>query len=245
MKNDDLIFGIRPVIEAINAGKEIEKLLIQKDIRGPLITELRKTIKKNKVPFSHVPVQKLNIITRKNHQGVVGFISPIETSNIEMVVPTIFEEGKTPFLLILDRVNDVRNFGAICRTAECAGVDAVIIPKKGSAQINADAIKTSTGAIHRIPICKVNNLINTIQFLKDSGIKIVACSEKTDDLIYTPDYKEPVAIIMGNEENGITSDLLKMSDHRAKIPMQGDIASLNVSVASGIILYEALKQRLG
>lgn len=241
---DNYIFGIRPIIEALNADKEIDKLLIQQDIRGPLITELRKAIKKNKTPYSHVPIQKLNFITKKNHQGVIGFISPVTTFNIEDIIPGLYEKGKVPFILILDRISDVRNFGAITRTAECVGVDAVIISKKGSAQINADAVKTSTGALHRIPICKESNLKETVQFLKESGVQIIGCTEKTDDLIYKNNYTVPTAIIMGSEENGISSQLLNLCDGKAKIPMIGEIASLNVSVAAGVILYEAIKQRL-
>jgi len=244
-KEDNLIFGIRAVIEAINAGKEIDKLYIHRDIKGSGLTELRNAIKKHKVPFSHVPIQKINKHTKSNHQGVLGFISPISTQHIEHIIPTLFEQGLTPLILILDKITDVRNFGAIARTAECAGVDAIIIPKKESAQINGDAIKTSTGALHRIPICKVNNLTDVVYFLKDSGLNIVSCTEKTDDTIYDADYKCPTAIIMGSEEKGISNQLLKVSDNKAKIPMAGEIASLNVSVAAGIILYEAVKQRLG
>ncbi len=243
-KEKHIIFGVRPVIEAINSGKEIDKLYIQRDIKGSGLSELRNAIKKAKIPFSHVPVQKINKHTNGNHQGVLGFISPITLQKIEDIVPSLFENGKTPLLLILDKVTDVRNFGAISRTAECAGVDAIIIPKRESAQINGDAIKTSTGALHRIPVCKVDNLTDTVFFLKDSGIKIVACTEKTDDTIYDSDYKNPIAIIMGSEEKGISNQLLKVSDYKAKIPLAGEISSLNVSVAAGIVLYEAVKQRL-
>ncbi|MCB0402616.1 MAG: 23S rRNA (guanosine(2251)-2'-O)-methyltransferase RlmB [Flavobacteriales bacterium] len=240
---DNLIFGIKPVIETILAGKEIDKLYIQKDISGAGITELRNAVKKSKIPFVHVPVQKLNKLTRQNHQGVVGFISPIELTDIETLVPTLFEENKTPFILVLDRVTDVRNFGAIARTAECAGVDAIVIPKRESAQINGDAIKTSAGALNRIPVCKVDNLTDTAMFLQASGIQLVACTEKTEGNIYEPDYSVPTAIIMGNEEKGISNQILKIADSKAKIPMLGEISSLNVSVATGIILYEAVKQR--
>lgn len=245
MENEQhIIFGVRPIIEAINAGKEIDKLYIQRDIKGSGLSELRNAIKKAKIPFSHVPIQKLNRHTKSNHQGVIGFISPITLQKIEDIIPSLFESGKTPLLLILDKITDVRNFGAISRTAECAGVDAIVIPKRESAQINADAIKTSTGALHRIPVCKVDNLTDTVFFLKESGIQIIACTEKTDDTIYTPNYNNPTAIIMGSEEKGISNQLLKVSDHKAKIPLIGEITSLNVSVASGIILYEAVKQRL-
>ena len=244
-EKENIIFGVHPIVEAIKAGKEIDKIYIQSDISGPGLTELRKAIKQGKVPFSHVPVQKLNRHTNGNHQGVVAFISPIETQDIEDILPQLFEQGKVPFILMLDRITDVRNFGAIVRTAECAGVDAIIIPKRESAQINEDAIKTSTGAIFRVPICKVDNLTDTVYLLKDSGLTIVGCTEKTTTTLYESDYTEPVAIIMGNEEKGIANQLLKNCDSLAKIPMAGEIASLNVSVAAAIILFEAVKQRLG
>lgn len=243
MQKDNIIFGIKPVIEAINAGKEIDKLYIQKDISGSGITELRNVVKKNKIPFAHVPVQKLNKYTSNNHQGVVGLISPIELSDIEMLIPHLFETNKTPLVLLLDRVTDVRNFGAIARTCECAGVHAIILPKRESAQINGDAIKTSAGALNRIPVCKVNNLTDTVMFLQASGLNIVACTEKTDNTIYDINYTEPTAIVMGNEEKGISNQILKIANQKGAIPMHGNISSLNVSVATGIILYEALRNR--
>ncbi len=244
MENENnIIFGVHPIIEAINAGKEIDKLYIQRDIKGAGLSELRKAIKKAKIPFAHVPIQKLNKLTNGNHQGIVGLISPIALQDIEEILAKLFEENKIPLLLILDKITDVRNFGAISRTAECAGVDAIIIPKRESAQINADAIKTSTGALQRIAVCKVDNLTDTVFFLKESGVKIIACTEKTNETIYQPNYKTPCAIIMGSEEKGISNQLLKASDDKAKIPLIGQIASLNVSVAAGIILYEAVKQR--
>lgn len=243
-EKENIIFGIHPVIEAIKSGKEIEKVYIQQDIQGQGLTELRNVIKKSKVPFSHVPVQRLNKYTTGAHQGVLCFISPIETQDIEDVLARVFEEGKVPLVLILDRVTDVRNFGAITRTAECLGVHAIVIPKRESAQINEDAIKTSTGAIFRVPICKVDNLTDTLFLLKDSGLNIVSCTEKTDKLISEVDFIQPTAIIMGNEEKGIANQLLKNSNDLAKIPMVGEIASLNVSVAAGMVIYEASKQRL-
>ncbi|MGE0561045.1 MAG: 23S rRNA (guanosine(2251)-2'-O)-methyltransferase RlmB [Flavobacteriales bacterium] len=243
-EKENIIFGIHPVIEAIKSGKEIEKVYIQQDIQGQGLTELRNVIKKSKVPFSHVPVQRLSKYTQGNHQGVLCFISPIETQDIEDVLARVFEEGKVPLILILDRITDVRNFGAITRTAECLGVHAIIIPKRESAQINEDAIKTSTGAIFRVPICKVDNLTDTLFLLKDSGLNVVACTEKTEQLISSVDLTQPTAIIMGNEEKGIANQLLKNSNNLAKIPMVGEITSLNVSVAAGMIIYEASKQRL-
>ncbi len=244
MEKENIIFGVHPVIEAINAGKAIDKLYIQRDIKGSGLTELRKAVKKAKIAFSHVPIQKLNKHTSGNHQGVMAFISPIDLADIETVVPTLFEEGKTPFILLLDKLTDVRNFGAIARTAECAGVHAIVVPKRESAQINADAIKTSAGALHTIPVCKVDNLTDTAMFLQASGIRIVGCTEKTEQTIYDVDYTSPTAVVMGSEEFGISNQILKLADDKAKIPMAGEISSLNVSVAAGIILYEAVKQRL-
>ncbi len=240
---NNLIFGIKPVIEALLAGKEIDKLYIQKDISGAGITELRNAVKKSKVPFAHVPIQKLNRLTNQNHQGVVGLISPIDLVDIETLLPTLFDEGKTPLILVLDRITDVRNFGAIARTAECAGVNAIVLPKRESAQINGDAIKTSAGALNRVAVSKVDNLTDCVMFLQASGLQIVACTEKTDSTIYDANYSSPTAIVMGNEEKGISNQILKIADAKAKIPMLGEISSLNVSVATGVILYEAVKQR--
>jgi 23S rRNA (guanosine2251-2'-O)-methyltransferase len=244
MEKEHIIFGVHPVVEAIKSGKAIDKLYIQRDIKGSGLTELRKVVKKNKIAFSHVPIQKLNKHTSGNHQGVLAFISPIDLADIETIIPTLFEEGKTPFILLLDKLTDVRNFGAIARTAECAGVNAIVVPKRESAQINADAIKTSAGALHSIPVCKVDNLTDTAMFLQASGIKIVACTEKTEETIYDVDYKGPSAIVLGSEEFGISNQILRLADNKAKIPMTGKISSLNVSVAAGIILYEAVKQRI-
>lgn len=243
-ENDSLIFGLRPVIEALRAGKEVERLFVQTGLKNELATELMTLLKKNAVPFQYVPVEKLNRLTGKNHQGVVGYISSVVYQKIQDVLPLVFEAGKTPLILILDRITDVRNFGAIARTAECSGVHAIIIPSKGGAQINADAMKTSTGALHTIPICRENNLKETIHFLRESGLQVIACTEKTNDMYYEPDYTLPVAIIMGSEENGVSPEYLKAVDAQAKIPLLGQISSLNVSVATGIVLYEAVRQRL-
>lgn len=238
-----IIFGIQPVVEAIKTGKVIDKLLIQRDLKAPGMTELRKVIKKHKIPFSHVPVQRIAKYTSGNHQGVLGFIAPIDLHDIETLLPQLFEMHKSPIILMLDRITDVRNFGAICRTAECAGVNAIVVPKRESAQINGDAIKTSAGALTRIPICKVDNLTDCALLLKDSGLTLIGCTEKTNDSLYNLDCTGPTAIVMGNEEKGISNQLLKICSYRAKIPMMGAISSLNVSVATGIILYELVKQR--
>lgn len=240
-----LIFGIRAVIEALNAGKDIDKILLQKGLNNELFQQLRKALRgKDHIPFQFVPVEKLNRLTDKNHQGAVAYLTEITYSDTEDLLARAFESGRAPLILILDRITDVRNFGAIARSAECAGVDFIIIPTRGSAQINGDAIKTSAGALHRLPVCREDNLKNTITYLKESGLQIIACHEKTEQLIYDCDFTQPTAIIMGSEENGISGEYLKRSDIQVKIPMPGTIASLNVSVASGIVLFEAVKQRL-
>ena len=239
----NFIFGIRAIIEAVEAGKTIDKLFIQKGLHNDLFAELWKLVRLKRINYKHVPLEKINRLTRKNHQGVFAFISPIDFHNIEDVVPALYEQGRNPLILVLDRITDVRNFGAIARTAECAGVDAILIPEQNAAAINADAIKTSAGALHNITVCRTWNLKLSLQFLKDSGIQLVACTEKTQDNMYKPDYTPPTAIIMGSEEDGVSPEFLKMCDARAKIPMNGKIASLNVSVATGVILYEVIRQR--
>ena len=237
------IFGIRAIIEAIEAGKTIDKLFIQKGLHNDLFAELWKLVREKRINYKHVPLEKINRLTRKNHQGVFAFISPIDFHNIEDVIPKIYEEGKNPLVLVLDRITDVRNFGAIARTAECAGVDTILIPEQNAAAINADAIKTSAGALHKVTVCRTWNLKLALQFMKESGIQLIGCTEKTQDDMYKPNYTTPTAIIIGSEEDGVSPEFLKMCDARAKIPMNGKIASLNVSVATGVILYEALRQR--
>ncbi|HEY9002614.1 MAG TPA: 23S rRNA (guanosine(2251)-2'-O)-methyltransferase RlmB [Mucilaginibacter sp.] len=242
-ENNQMVFGIRAVIEAIRSGKEIESLYIQRGIGGGLLNELKILIHEYGIVGQQVPVEKLNRITQKNHQGVIAVISPIVYQKIENIIPEIFEKGETPLILVLDGITDVRNMGAIARTAECAGVHAIVIPAKGSAQINADGIKTSAGALYKIPVCRHDNFMQTIRFLQESGLQLVCCTEKTKDDIYNPDYTSPTAIIMGSEEDGIRNEIIRISDHLAKIPMFGEIESLNVSVSTGVILYEAVRQR--
>jgi 23S rRNA (guanosine2251-2'-O)-methyltransferase len=243
-EHDNLIFGLRPIIEAIRSGKEIDKLLVQNGLKGELVSQLMGLLKQHNVVYQYVPVEKLNRLTTKNHQGAVGYISSITYQKIQDVLPMVFEAGKTPLILILDRITDVRNFGAIARTAECSGIDAIIIPVRGGAQINADSIKTSAGALHKIPVCREENLKDVINYLRESGLQVIACTEKTADMYYQHDYTLPVAIIMGSEEDGVSSEYLKLSDLHAKIPLLGKIGSLNVSVAAGVILYEAVRQRI-
>ncbi|MBK6282451.1 MAG: 23S rRNA (guanosine(2251)-2'-O)-methyltransferase RlmB [Draconibacterium sp.] len=243
MEKDDFIFGTRAVIEAINTGKNIEKIYIKTGLNNELYQQLLLLIKENEIAFQFVPLEKINRITRKNHQGVLAFISPVEFTDIEMLLPVIFESGKDPLLLVLDQITDVRNFGAIARSAECAGVDAIIIPEKGMARIGADAIKTSAGAIHHIPICKVNNLYRTVQYLQNSGVQIIAATEKADVIYTNVNFKTPLAIVMGSEESGISQSILNIVDQKLKIPLLGNIESLNVSVSAALMIYEAVRQR--
>lgn len=238
-----LIFGIRAVIEAIRSGKEMEALFIQRGAGSGLLHELRDLLQETGTPSQSVPVEKLNRMTSGNHQGVVALVSEITYQKIENIIPMLFEQGKVPFILLLDEITDVRNMGAIARTAECAGVDAIIVPAKGSAQINADTVKTSAGALYKIPVCRVESLHKAVKFLQESGLQIVACTEKTQDEIYEPDYTVPIGIVLGSEEQGISNEIIRSADYLAKIPMFGEIASLNVSVSAGVILYEAIRQR--
>lgn len=242
-QQSDLVFGIHPILEGLNAGRNFDKLLILNTLKSDQVKEIIELAREKGISINKVPQQKLDRVTRKNHQGVIGFIAPIEFQEIENILPTIFSEGKNPFILILDRVSDVRNFGAIIRTAECAGVDAIIIPKKGAAQISAETIKTSTGAIFNIPICKVPGIESVLPFLLDSGIHLVACTEKAEDLYTEIDYNIPIGIIMGSEESGIALSNIKKCDSKVKLPMAGKTGSLNVSVAAGVIMYEVIRQR--
>ena len=240
---DDLIFGIRAVIEAIQAGKEIDKVLIKKGLIGDLFKEMFDLIRIRQIAFQYVPIEKINRISRKNHQGVLAFISPVALQRIEDIIPAIYEEGKTPLILVLDQVTDVRNFGAIVRSAECAGVHAIVIPDKGSARINADAVKTSAGALHLVPICRTRSMKETISFLKESGLKMIAATEKSTSIYTNSDLTGPMSIIMGSEDTGIDPRLLALADEHVKIPILGKIESLNVSVAAGLLIYEVIRQR--
>ncbi|MAJ05594.1 MAG: 23S rRNA (guanosine(2251)-2'-O)-methyltransferase RlmB [Crocinitomicaceae bacterium] len=234
---EDLTFGIRSVIEAIKQGKTINKILLQKGLTGELIKELLILVNKEKIIVQKVPIQKLNRMVKKNHQGVIAMISPVAYHQIDWLVQEVYEKGEDPFILILDRVKDVRNFGAIARTAECFGVHAIVIPSKDSALITNDAVKTSAGALFKIPVCKVSSLNTAVDFLKGSGLKVFACTEKSETLINKVLINGPKALIMGSEEDGVDYKLLKMTDGNFKIPMSGSIASLNVSVACGIAIH--------
>lgn len=243
MEKEHQIFGIRAIIEAINAGKEIDKVFIQSDTQSDLMQELMKAMKRNSINFSYVPVEKLNRLTPNNHQGAVATIAPITFVKLETLVDGVIESSKTPLFLLLDQLSDARNFGAIIRTAECTGVDGIIVQKTGSAPVNGDTVKTSAGAVFNVPICKVDHIKDAIFYLQGSGIKTVAATEKTEDTIYDVSLIEGVAIIMGSEDRGINPSVLKIVDAKAKLPMFGTIGSLNVSVACGAFLYEAVRQR--
>ena len=238
------IFGIRAIIEAIKSGESIDKVFVQKGISGELFKEMEFLLRQEGINSSYVPVEKLNRLVKGNHKGAVANISPIEFHNIDDLVLNVIESGKTPLFLLLDQLSDVRNFGAIVRTAECTGVSGIIIQKKGGAPINGDTIKTSAGAIFKIPVCKVDHIKDAVFHMQSSGIKVIAATEKADNYIYDMSFKEPCAIVMGSEGKGINPSVLKVVDKRAKLPILGAIESLNVSVACGAFLYEAVRQRI-
>lgn len=242
-KEQDYIFGTRAVLEAIKAGKEIDRVLIARKSDTPVSKELFTVVRENEIPWQFVPVEKINRITRKNHQGILAFLSEISYSPLVEIITRAYESGQDPLLVILDRVSDVRNFGAIARSAECLGFTGIVVPEKGSARINADAVKTSAGALMNIPVARVSSLANTLKYLKDSGIRIVAATEKTDKLLYQEKFSGPTALILGNEETGISENLLFLCDQKIRIPMHGETESLNVSVAASIMMYEVLRQR--
>lgn len=244
MTENDYIYGLRAVIEAIDAGRQIDKIFIKNDLNGPLACELLEKIKSHRLVSQRVPVEKLNRITRSNHQGAVALLSAITYHNIEHLVPELYEDGRLPFLIILDGITDVRNFGAIARTAECAGVDALVIPQTGSVSVGADAVKTSAGALLRVPVCRVPNLAHAVTYLEENGYNIVGVSEKANQNYTQADFTVPTALIMGAEDRGISPHIFKACTSHVSIPMFGHIGSLNVSVAAGIAMYEVVRQRL-
>ena len=244
METSDYIFGLHPVIEAIQAGRTIDKIFLKKDLHGDLAIRLSHLAKDYDIPVQRVPVERLNKITRKNHQGVIAQTSAIDYHKLSDIVPQLFEEGVLPFVLVLDGLTDVRNFGAIARTAECCGVNAIVIPSRGSVSVGADAVKTSAGALLHVPVCRENSLAGAVRFLKESGYQIVCATEKSSENYTLADYTTPVAIVMGAEDIGISPDILKLADTRAAIPMFGHIGSLNVGVAAGVMMYEVVRQRL-
>jgi 23S rRNA (guanosine2251-2'-O)-methyltransferase len=242
MEKTDMIYGTRAVMEAIVAGKEIEKIMVQSGLNNDLIKELISVARAHEVPFTFVPAEKLKRLSTKNHQGVICILSSVSYASLENIIHAVFSEGREPFFLLLDRVTDVRNFGAIARTAECAGIDAIVIGEKGNAPITSDAMKTSAGALNHVPVCRERDLKKTIKFLQESGLQVVACTEKASKTIYEVEFKGPTALILGSEEDGIADSLLREVDELAKIPMKGKIGSLNVSVAAGVAIYEVVRQ---
>lgn len=243
MEKQNQIFGIRAVIEAVQSGKDIDKVFVQKDANSALMKELLGVLKTNNINYSYVPLEKLNRLTLNNHQGAVATIAPISFYEIETLVEVAFSKTDKPLFLILDGISDARNFGAIIRTAECTGVHGIIISKQGAAPVNGDTVKTSAGAVFNVPIAKVNHVKDAVFYLQSSDVQIVAATEKTDKMLYDIDFMNPVAIIVGSEDKGINPSVLKIVDHKAKLPMFGTISSLNVSVACGAFLYEAIRQR--
>lgn len=239
-----VVFGIRAVIEAIESGKQVDKVLMKKDLGGELSRELLSVTREYNVPVQRVPVERINKVTRKNHQGVIAFMAAVDYYHVDDIVPALYDEGINPLVVVLDGVTDVRNFGAIARTCECAGVNCIVIPERNSVSVNADAVKTSAGALNYLPVCRERNLVKAVQYLRDSGFKVMGASEKTD-LNYTKaDFTGPVAIVLGAEDTGISTDVLKLCDTLVAIPEFGQINSLNVSVAGGIMIYEVVRQRL-
>ena len=238
-----MIFGLRAVIEAVQAGKDVDRVLVKRELQGELFKELQDVLTLHEIPMQKVPLERIDRITRKNHQGVLAYMSAVTYQKIEDIIPMLYEQGKNPFIVVLDGITDVRNFGAIARTCEVAGVDAIVIPARGSVRVSADAIKTSAGALHTIPVCRELNIRDAVQFLRNSGVKVVAATEKAAENYTTSTYVDPVAILMGAEDEGISPELLKISDDLVRLPVFGTIQSLNVSVAAGVMLYEVIRQR--
>lgn len=243
ISKSDYIFGIRAVIEAIESGKSIDKVLVRKDLGGELAQELLAKIKEYGVLMQRVPQERLNRITMKNHQGVIAMISPVTYHKLENLLPSLYEEGKTPFIVLLDGLTDTRNFGAIGRTCDCAGVDGIVIPERNSVSVTPDAVKTSAGGLFYVPVCRERDIISAVKLLKESGVKVVAASEKGASDYTELDMTVPVAIVMGSEDVGISQEVLRLCDEIATIPMLGNIGSLNVSVAAGVLIYDVVRQR--
>ena len=245
MERNEMIFGIRAVIEAVEAGKDIDKILIKKDLQSDLAQELFAAVRGRNIVVQKVPIEKINRMSRKNHQGVLAFISAVTYQHLDDIVPGLYEEGKNPFIILLDGITDVRNFGAIARTCECAGVNAIVIPERGSVSVNADAVKTSAGALLHLPVCRESSVFEAVRFLKNSGFRTIAGSEKAVVNYTDIDYTVPVAIVMGAEDTGVSKEVLRLCDDMVALPQMGVIGSLNVSVAAGVMMYEVVRQRMG
>lgn len=244
MEPTDYIYGLRAIIEAIRESRSIDKLFIKKDLQGELASELFALMRQHRIVAQRVPIERLNRITRKNHQGAIAMLSAVEYHNLGELVTTLYDDGILPFVVVLDGITDVRNFGAIARTAECCGVNGIVIAERGSVSVGADAIKTSAGALMSLPVCRERSLTSAVRFLKDSGFNVVAVSEKADINYTLADYTAPTALVMGAEDTGISPEIMQLCDTRVSIPMFGHIASLNVSVAAGVLMYEVVRQRL-
>lgn len=243
MEKTEIVYGTRAIIEAARSGRPVEKVFLQAGINNDLMKELVSTLKEHEIPFSWVPPEKLNRLTGKNHQGAVAHLAAVEYASLQTIIDRAYGEGRVPFVLLLDRITDVRNFGAVARTCECAGLDAIVIEEKGNAPVTSDAIKTSAGALHHLPVCRVKSLKQAMKDLRDNGIQVVACTEKASQDLYAVDLSVPTALLLGSEEDGISPTLLKDADIAVKIPMKGKIESLNISVAAGIAIYEVVRQK--
>lgn len=244
MEKNEMIFGIRAVIEAVESGKDIDKILIKKDLQSDLAQELFAAVRGRNIVVQKVPIEKINRMSRKNHQGVLAFIAAVAYQRLDDIVPGLYEDGKNPFIILLDGVTDVRNFGAIARTCECAGVNAIVIPERGSVSVNADAVKTSAGALLHLPVCRESSVFEAVRFLKNSGFRIIAASEKAVVNYTNINYTVPVAIVMGAEDTGVSKEVLRLCDDMVALPQMGVIGSLNVSVAAGVMMYEVVRQRM-
>lgn len=243
MKQNKLIYGTHSLLEALEAGREIDKILIKRALKTEETQRITALARERIIPVQYVPIETLDRLSRqRNHQGVLAFQAEIEYTHLEQLIPMIYEEGRMPFFVVLDGVTDVRNFGAIARTAECTGADAIIIPDRGSVGVTADAIKTSAGALHRLPVCRVSSIPQTIRLLREHGIKVATASEKAST-IYTDEHlSPPIAIVVGSEEQGPSEESIRQSDCLVRIPQRGAISSLNVSVAAGVVMYEVVRQ---
>jgi 23S rRNA (guanosine2251-2'-O)-methyltransferase len=241
----DFIYGARSVMEAMEAGRQIDKILLKKGLDSELRNDVHDLAQSRGIPLQVVPVEKLDRLARNvNHQGVVAFAGLVPYGNLEEIILGLQSRGKAPLLLMIDQVSDVRNFGGIARTAECMGVDAIVIPEQGSARINAEAMKSSAGALQHVPVCRVHHLQDAIYLLKEHGIRLIACGEKASKTLWEVDFTGPLCLVFGSEEKGITPRIVKSSDAQAGIPMLGNVASLNVGVSVGVILAEATRQRI-
>ena len=243
MEKSDYIFGIRAVIEAIESGKSIDKVLVRRDLGGDLARELAGVLRQYGILSQRVPADRLNRITMKNHQGVIALVSPVTYHRLDNLLPSLYEEGRNPFIIALDGLTDTRNFGAIGRTADCSGVDGIVIPERNSVSVTPDAVKTSAGGLFYVPVCRERDIVTAVRLLRDSGVKVVGATEKGAVNYTDIDYTGPVAVVMGSEDTGISDDVLRLCDEPAAIPMLGNIGSLNVSVAAGVLMYEVVRQR--